>query len=97
MTGKPLAFTGKIAYICPHCGREQEFVSMWWEAWKDVRLSSLLQDLLRRHNTEVRTFRCHFCNKPLEPENIREGFFMWLERLKERDPKRYAEILSGLL
>jgi hypothetical protein len=40
---------------------------------------------------------CPRCKMRLNTKKIEEGFFRWLKRLKERNPKRYAEILSGLL
>jgi hypothetical protein len=42
-------------------------------------------------------FHCSFCHEPLETESVLEGFFEWLERLRERDPKQHAEIVAELL
>jgi len=38
---------------------------------------------------------CPFCYQQVTAGHIREGFHKWLERLKDKDPEQYAELLSG--
>jgi hypothetical protein len=108
-----LVFDGKIAYICPKCGKEQRFVSVWWTVGgcdavpftllhDDIRFSgkslrSFFNLTLRDVELEDEPFHCPSCHEFLEPENIRKGFWQWLERLKKEDPKKHAEVIALLL
>jgi len=114
-----LVFDGRIAYICPKCGAEQKFVSVWWRIERaDVVHFTLLPPsrvgcyflperivfdgkrlTLDRNDIELEDepFHCPSCHEPLEPEDIRKGFWQWLERLKKEDPKRHAEVIALLL
>ena len=106
-----LVFDGKIAYICPHCGAEQKFVSVWWTVGghDDVPFTLLPDDIrfsgkslrsffgITLRDIELDDFRCPSCTWELEPEDIRKGFFKWLEGLKKKDPKKHAQIVAKLL
>jgi hypothetical protein len=112
MTGKPLAFTGKIAYICPHCGTEQRFLEVECRARGHTLASFRIEgqmlsmtdvDLSREHfrmdsmTLVLGPLRCPRCKTDMTIVEIREGFSRWLERLRERDPKQHAEIVAELL
>jgi predicted RNA-binding Zn-ribbon protein involved in translation (DUF1610 family) len=40
---------------------------------------------------------CPDCLTTLGREEVWEGFFEWLEKVKREDPKRYAQIVAELL
>jgi hypothetical protein len=118
-----LVFDGRTAYICPKCGAEQKFVSVWWRIERadvvpfvlkgekrikgkgiDVILPERIvfdgkRLTLDRNDIELEDepFHCPSCHEFLEPEDIRKGFWQWLERLKKEDPKRHAEVIALLL
>jgi hypothetical protein len=118
-----LVFDGRIAYICPKCGAEQKFVSVWWRIERaDVvpftilppsrvgilslperivfdgkSLRNFFNLTLRDVELEDEPFHCPSCHEPLEPEDVRKGFWQWLERLKKEDPKKHAEVIALLL
>lgn len=105
-------FDGGLRYICPHCGKEQEFIEVLWmaygrsrvcfsvsEDWKDIDFDEEEIDVRDFEDLETPDdpFHCPGCRSPLGAEDIRKGFFKWLEGLKKEDPEWYAEVIAELL
>jgi hypothetical protein len=111
-TKKIIDFDGGLRYICPKCGKEQEFIGVFWTAygfskvsfsvsedWKDIDFDKEEIDVRDYEDIETpdNPFCCPSCRETLDAEDIREGFFKWLERLKKEDSEWYAEVIAELL
>jgi hypothetical protein len=111
-TKKIIDFDGGLRYICPHCGKEQEFIEVLWTAygrskvcfsvsedWKDIDFDEEEIDVrdFEDIDTPEHPFHCPGCRSPLGAEDIRKGFFKWLEGLKKEDPEWYAQAIAELL
>jgi hypothetical protein len=109
---KIIDFDGGLRYICPHCGKEQEFIEVLWmaygrsrvcfsvsEDWKDIDFDE--EEIDVRDFEDIETpddpFCCPSCRGTLDAEDIREGFFKWLKGLKKEDPEWYAQVIAELL
>ena len=104
-----LEFDGELRYICPHCGKEQEWIDAEWTASGFSKVAFAIEgERVRPEEEELDpgdcdyiettgAFRCPGCGAPLADHQVKDGFFRWLKRLREEDPKWYAKIIAELL
>jgi len=98
-----LVFDGRLRWICPRCGAENRGVRTYVEGMAEVGFGLgkrlFYWGILEGEELEVtgENIYCPRCHRPVAEEDIIEGFHRWLEKLKEENPREYAEILSEML
>jgi hypothetical protein len=91
-------FDGKLKWVCPHCGAENETVAEECTAYHSFEIDEEGVTPLKLKDLDYNSpLECPSCYEEVTAEDIRTGFRRWLENLKRTDPERHAEILAELL
>jgi uncharacterized C2H2 Zn-finger protein len=90
----------RVGWICPHCGEENETVQLEGLATFQVELDDLGKMVRFDAVTppgEPFYYRCPRCDEMLTIDKFEAAVEHWIQRLRGKNPKRYAEILAHRL
>jgi hypothetical protein len=90
----------RVGWICPHCGGENETVQVEGLAEflvqldSGVRLGKQVDFQIVAHPFEPVYYHCPRCDEMLTIDELGTAVEHWIRELKQKDPKRHAEILA---